>query len=201
MLRRLFAVGFAAAIAAPLLSATPASATVLFSCTNASGSATLTPGLSNTPTHQTDVSAVASISGCSNGETGSVGIGSGSGHSTVASVANANGNLSCLGNPPNNTPIIVGLTDPSFDIAWTLGGPGSSTGITKIKGSGAVARSKAVLVLTAGRYTPAPAGQKTKLKVTFNFIPNNGVCNGQAGNTTSVNIAITPSTSLIVQQS
>jgi hypothetical protein len=195
MLRRLIITGFVAALAAPVFAIAPAHASVLFSCTSGAGGAGLTPGLGNTPTHQTDVGAIFGFSSCSNGESGSVGVGAPSGYNTVASVANANGNLTCTTNPPNNTPIITGLTDPAFNIAWGLGGP-VSAGIIKIKSSGTIGTSKAVLVINSGKYAP-PLGQKTKVKAAFAFAPANGSCS-DADPTT--NVSLTLSGTLIVQQ-
>jgi hypothetical protein len=173
MLRRLVVAGLAA-IAVPAFYITPTSAAVLFSCTSGSGGGFLQPGLGSTPVYQTDVSASLSINGCSNGETASVGAGSASGFSTVRSGPGApNKTLSCFSNYPNNTLIMAGFTDPSFGINWGQGG--SSSGIAKLKASGAIATYKTVLVITAGKYA-APAGQKTKLKGTFTGSPVTGDC-------------------------
>jgi hypothetical protein len=89
------------------------------------------------------------------------------------------------------------LTDPSFDIAWAAGG--TSTGITKIKSSGVVGRNKAVLVITAGKHAPDLAGEKAKLKATFDFTPTNGGC-ADGNRTTSVSIAKTTGTNVIIQE-
>jgi hypothetical protein len=174
MRRRLVVAGLAAVIVGPALSVGPGSAAVLFSCTSGSGGGYLQPGLGSTPVYQTDVSSSLSISGCSNGETASVGAGSASGFSTVKSGPGApNKTLSCFTNYPNNTLIMAGFTDPSFGINWGLGG--SSSGIAKLKASGTVNVYKAVLVITAGKYV-APAGQKTKLKGSFTGSPVTGSC-------------------------
>ena len=55
MLRRLIVAGLAAGLAAPILAITPASSAILVTCTAASGTATLTPGLGKNQTAQTDV--------------------------------------------------------------------------------------------------------------------------------------------------
>jgi hypothetical protein len=192
----------AAALAAPILAVTPASAAILFSCSALSATASLTPGISHTPTAQTDVSGTASLSGCSNGETGSIGIGAGAGHNAVTTFPPRP-----IGCPvaaggagpdyPENTPILSG-PDPSFGISWSLGG--SSTGILKAKAGPVSApnEAKVVLVITAGKYAP-PAGKKTKIKGPGAYLPLDSFsCTDDSDPLTSVSIS--NSASWIVQQ-
>jgi hypothetical protein len=186
MLRRLIAVGFAAAMAAPLLSVAPAHAAVLFSCSSVTGSGTLTPGLSTNPTLQTDVSALVSVSGCSNGQTASIGVGTGAGLNVVKSVAGKP--INCASNYANNVKIIAGNTFPNMQITWSSGPV--SQGLTTIKGSGTAAKAKAVLKITSGQYAPA------KFKVTFTFAPTNGACSDASPTTT---VSLTNSGNGIVQ--
>ena len=202
MLRRLVVAGLAAAFAAPILAITPAPAAVLFSCTAVSATASLTPGISHTQMAQTDVSGSASMSGCSNGEVASIGIGAGAGHNAVTTFPPRP-----IGCPvaaggagpdyPENTPILTG-PDPSMGISWSLGG--SSTGILKAK-AGAIAtpnEAKIVIVITVGKYAP-PAGKKTKIKGPGGYVPLDSFsCTDDSDPLTSV--SITNSASWIVQQ-
>jgi hypothetical protein len=186
MLRRVIAVGFAAAMAAPVLTVSPAHSAVLFSCTSVSGSGSLTPGLSTNPTLQTDVSAAASVGSCTNGQTGSIGIGTGAGLNQVKSVTGKP--INCASNYPNNDKIIAGNTFPNMQITWSSGP--ASQGLTTIKGSGTASFAKAVLKITSGQYAPS------KFKATFQFLPSNGSCSDADPTTT---VSVTLSGSAIVQ--
>ncbi len=188
MFRRLILVGMAAALAAPIVAISPASSAVLFSCTSATGSATIAPGLGATPTAQTDLSGLASISGCTNGQTGSAGFGTGAGLNVVDSVGGANGLLNCTTTKPNNTKILSGNTFPNMNIDWASGA--DSSGLTTVKTTGTVGTSKAVLKITSGQYAPA------KVKATFTFTPSSGSCTYEDP-VTSVTITLT--CSVIVQ--
>jgi hypothetical protein len=181
MLRRIIIGGLAVALAAPIFATTPASAVILFTCSTGSGSASITPGISHNQTAQTDFSALASISGCSNSDSASVGLGSGAGVNTITSFPPRP--LGCPvaagGAGPdyaNNVPILTG-PDPSFTATWA--DTSTSTGIAKVKSAGPAAPLtdiKVVLVITAGKYL-APAGQKTKLKGTASWTPvDSGNC-------------------------
>ena len=160
MLRRLVLAGLATAMAAPVITIGPASAAILFSCSTAAVTATLTPGLSHNQTAQT-ASATGTLSGCGSG-------GGGSGTLTVSSVSSFPPRP--LGCPisqggagpdyPDQTPLLLGA-NPSFTIDWAAGA--DSTGIAKVKASGVSGELKIVFSVTAGQYTP-PSGQKTKLK-------------------------------------
>jgi hypothetical protein len=173
MRRRFAAAALAAVTAAPAFSAGPAAAAVLFSCVSASGSTSMTPGLGHNQTAQT-ASALASIGSCSNGRTGSIGLGAGAGLEVVASFPSRP--LGCPeaggGAGPDyadQTPLLLG-NDPSFSIAWDVGG--SSTGIAKVKSAGPVdfTTVKIVLSITAGQFAP-PVGQKTKVKGPVTLAP------------------------------
>jgi hypothetical protein len=156
--------GFAAALAVPIFVATPASGTVLFSCSSANIETYLNPGLSHNPTAQTaqtiNLSQGSYVSGC--------GAGGGSATLTVSpinsypprplgcpeSYGGAAGN-----NYPDQTPLLIGGNN-SFSLGWASG-PASS-GIAKVK-AGIPGQLKLVFVITSGQFSP-PAGQKTKLK-------------------------------------
>jgi hypothetical protein len=194
MLRRIVIVGFAAALAGPILTVTPAEAAVLFNCGTVTGTVTLNPGLTNVPAHQDDVSGASDNFSCDNGDGGSFAFGSGAGLSTVSSVASFNGDVACSMTAPNNTVLMTGLTDPSVGFLWDADGGATSSGITKIKAAGSSDEVKLVLVITAGRYAP-PIDKKTKMKGTFAFAPNNGSCSGIDPTT-----QITLGGSVIVQQ-
>ena len=169
MLRRLVLAGLAIAVATPVLSIAPASAAILFSCTAATTTASLTPGLSHNQTAQS-VTATGTLSGCGTG-------GGGSGTLTA-------GTLSSFGSRPlgcptsqggagpdyaDQTPLLLG-SDPSFDIDWAAGA--NSTGIAKVKASSATGQLRIVFNITAGQYTP-PSGQKTKVKGSIQLIGAN----------------------------
>jgi hypothetical protein len=181
MLRRIVIGGMGLALALPIFATSPASSAVLFSCSTVSGTASITPGISHTQMAQTDFSALASISGCSNADSASAGIGSGAGVNTVTSFPTrpVGCPVAAGGTGPdyaNNVPILTG-PDPSFTATWA--DTNTSTGIAKVKSAGPAAPLtdiKVVLVITAGKYL-APAGMKTKLKGTASWAPvDSGNC-------------------------
>jgi hypothetical protein len=175
MLRRFIVVALAAALTAPIVVVPPASAVVLLTCTTLSASSSLTPGLSHTPTAQSDMHTAASISGCS-----SAGGGGPTGATLVAGAATFPGSTPTttygprpLGCPvgdggagpdyPDQTPILIS-GDPGFRITWTDNT--TSSGIVKFKSSGPPVGGldwKIEFPITSGRYK-APAGKKTRLK-------------------------------------
>ena len=165
LLRRLLIAGMAAALATPVVTATPSSATILFSCSSARIETGISPGLSHNPTAQTvstlDFDQGSYITGCGGGG-GYASLSVGTLHSfpprplgCPESQGGAAGN-----NYPDQTPLLIG-GDPSFTLAWATGP--ASTGLAKVKSAGDVAELKIVFVITAGQFSP-PAGQKTKLK-------------------------------------
>jgi hypothetical protein len=203
MLRRLALAGLAVALAAPALTASPASGAVLFSCSGASATATITPGLSHNQTAQT-VSATGALSGCGTGGGGSATLTAGAPNLLNSYPSRPLGCPTTLGGAgpdyPDQTPVLLGA-DPSFDIDWAAGA--DSTGVAKAKagpaGSGTL---RIVFNITAGQYMP-PAGQKTKLKGALalnGVIPTNDTftCADDSDPASSVNFV--NSGSLIVTQ-
>jgi hypothetical protein len=175
--RRITAVVLTAALAVPLVTAAPAPGAILFSCTSIDdGSfANLAPGLHHDQMAQTDVYGAVFASSCSNADTMAVFVGSYAALGTVASYPSRP--LGCpeaLGGAgpdyADQTPILLGPTDPSFSINWGMGG--NSSGIAKAKSAGPTAPGSIRLVfnITSGLYVP-PAGQKTKVKGMVSFTP------------------------------
>jgi hypothetical protein len=182
MLRRLIVAGLALGLAAPVFVLTqPASAAILLTCTTVSGTSTLTPGLSHNQTAQSDVDTSATFSGCS-GTLGKTG-----GTAVTGSPATPNTTHSFpprpLGCPTalggagpdyaDQTPVLIS-SDPGFEITWSGGGGGNSTGVTKVKSNGPLnpGTVRTVLVVTGGSVNPTPpAGQKNKIKGKLNFTP------------------------------
>jgi hypothetical protein len=207
MRRRFIVIGLAAALAAPALAVTPASAFVIFTCTSASGTAFIAPGLSHTPAPQHHgAPAGISLGSCSNLQTGSMEVGAGGPSSLNAVATFPPRPLGCptaLGGAgpdyPNQTPIFFGA-DPSFKVVWSSGP--NSTGIAKVKSAGPSAPTtlKIVFVVTAGQYAP-PAGKKTKIKASLDIAPIDTFnCVNDSDPISSVSVMLSPSTSLIVQQ-
>ena len=196
MLRRLILVGLATAMAAPVFAITPASAVILFSCTGATTTATITPGLSHNQTAQT-VSATGTVSGCGTG-------GGGSGTFTAGTLNSFPPRpLGCPvsqgGAGPDyadQTPLLIG-SDPSFVVDWAAGA--DSTGIAKVKASGVSGELKIVFNITAGQYTP-PSGQKTKIKgsILLTGVNDTFTCADDSDPASSVNFV--NSGNLIVKQ-
>jgi hypothetical protein len=201
MVRRLIIGGLMAGLAAPVFAVAPANAAILFSCSSFTGSATISPGLSHNQTAQ-NVSAAGSITGCTNGDSASVGVGSGAGWNAFTNFPpKPLGCPTALGGAgpdyADQTPILFG-PDPSFGMTWSLGG--SSTGIAKAKSNGPAnpGTVRSVLVITSGKYA-APAGQKTKVKGRIDFVPTDSfTCADDSDPISSV--ALTNNGSVIVQQ-
>ena len=165
MLRRLMFVGFAGHCGSRSSPSHQRSATVLFSCTTFSGSAALTPGLGHTQTAQT-VSGSGSISGCTNGQSGSVVFGSP--NSMASFPPRPLGCPTALGGAgpdyANQTPILLGA-NVAFTITWTSGSP--STGVAKAKSAGPAEPGNVRTVLTIKNSTQYDPGKvKTKLAFT-----------------------------------
>jgi hypothetical protein len=191
MLRRLVIAGLAAGLAAPIFVTTPANAVILMTCTSASGSATLTPGLGHNQTAQSNVASTATFSGCNNGQTGGS-VSSGSPNPTHSYPPRPLGCPTVLGGAgpdyADQTPILIS-SDPGFTITWNVGGP--STGIVKVKSHGPANPGdvRILLVITSGQYAP-PAGKKTKLKGLLNFTPTGSwECADDANPITTVSLS------------
>jgi hypothetical protein len=209
MLRRFILAAFAAALALPAFSVTPASAAIIGVCTTFEGSATIAPGLGNTKQAQTDVNATGYLE-CLVSEAGNglVFLGSGFGLSPVTSYPQRP--LGCpvaLGGAVGNdyadqTPILIGPAFPSFEMYWELG---ESKGITKVKASTTGNQWRLVLVITSGQYAPPP-GMKTKIKGQVNFVPVGTLgtdwdCSATAGNTNPIeSVTLTNNGLFTIQQ-
>ena len=198
MLRRLIVAGFAVAIAAPIFSIAPASSAVLFSCSTASGSATLSPGLGHTQTAQTVAVPSATVGPCSNGDTATISIGAG----FVSFPPRPLGCPVALGGAgpdyPDQTPELLGPSG-SLSISWS--GGGTSSGIPKTKAAPAteVGVVRTVLVITSGKYASTPP-VKTKLKGKITFTPTGSwECTDNAMPITSVSLGLPSGGSLIMQ--
>lgn len=159
MLRRFGIIVAAGALAAGgmIVSSAPAFA-ASENCTGGSGTATLSPGITNVPTQQT-ISASNSLTGCTGGKTGS------------ATVSTSNLKTVPTGNPPQQA-TCQGLFNPApsgtviasggtTSIHWSAGG--TSTGVSKLKSNGIVAQNKVVVKITGGPF----AGKKLKGVVHF----------------------------------
>jgi hypothetical protein len=177
MLRRIVIVSLATAVIGPVFTAAPASAVVLFTCSAYSGNITILPGLSATLHGQT-VSGTGGIGGCDNGQTATMKIGTAGGSGFHAVQTYASRPLGCpdaLGGPypayPDQTPILIGVDDPSFSVDWASGP--DSTGIPKVKSTGpeTAITVSVVFVITAGQYVSTVAGQKTKIKTMLAMTP------------------------------
>jgi hypothetical protein len=187
MLRRLVLAGVAAGLAAPAFALPPSSAVILFSCTGATTTAAITPGLSHNQTAQT-VTATGTLSGCGTGGGGSATLTAG----TLSSYPPRP--LGCPvsqgGAGPDyadQTPVLLG-PDPSFDVDWATGP--NSTGIAKVKASGVAMQLKIVFNITAGQYAP-PSGQKTKIKgsITLTGVNDTFTCADDSDPASSVNFS------------
>jgi hypothetical protein len=196
LLRRLVLAGLAAAVAAPVFALQPASAVILFSCTGATTTAAITPGLSHNQTAQT-VTATGTLSGCGSGGGGSATLTAGTLSSFPPRPLGCPVSLGGAGpDYADQTPLLIG-SDPSFDVDWATGP--NSTGIAKVKASGVTGELKIVFNITAGQYTP-PAGKKTKLKGSILLTSANDTftCADDSDPASSVNFV--NSGSLIVKQ-
>jgi hypothetical protein len=207
LVRRLIIVGLAAALAVPLHVTPPASAAILFSCPSVapggSSNATLTPGLSHTPSAQTVVGYLGIDSPCSNGETASVFLGTWWGNPITTYPPRPLGCPTAWGgagpDQPDQTPILLGPTDPSFGIHWFSTGT-TSEGIAKAKAGPTGTQWRIVLNVTTGKYAP-PAGKKTQMKGTLNIAPLAGETYTCADDSDpSSTLELTSAGSLIVSQ-
>ena len=185
MLRRFVLASLAAVLAAPIFVTTPSSAAVLFSCPGIDSSLGesnfgFMPGLSHTQTAQDawyDYVQIYNDGVCSNGQQLYIAAGTGVGDNPVTTFPPRP-----LGCPvawggagpdyPDQTPILLGATDPSFDIFWYATST-TSTGVAKVKQGATGDQWKLVFNITAGQYAP-PAGKKTKLKFTATIAPYPG---------------------------
>ena len=208
MLRRVIVAAFAAAIVAPAFAVPPASAVVLFSCTGFSATSFLNPGLGNTQADQAmEMIGSSTISSCSNGRTGTIQVGGGTGLSQAFSFPPKP--LGCpvalggaAGNDyPNQTPILLGA-DPSFKIDWNAGT--DSVGITKVKSAGpgtpSLQQFRLVFVISAGQFV-APSGQKTKVKGLVNWVAGDTFnCANNSNRITQLNLSLPGGGAMIAQQ-
>jgi hypothetical protein len=212
MIRRLVVAGLAAALASPVLPDTPASAEVLFTCSGIDGGFfLLSPGLSHTQTAQNAFYDTVNIYSqpCSNGEHALFRIGS------IFTDYGLNPTTSYptrpLGCPvvwggagpdyPDRTPILLGATDPSFNVHW-YSTDTSSTGIAKVKQGSTSTRWRLAFTITAGKYA-APAGMKTKIKFEAGIKAQRGndppfTCADDSSPVTGVNLL--SASSVLVQQ-
>jgi hypothetical protein len=184
MIRRIVMTCLATALAAPLYVSTPASGAILFSCPSISSGShlSLTPGWSHTQTAQTvGNSSVFVDSACSNGEAEwYVAFGQGwSGlHPTVTYPPRPLGCPFAWGGAgpdnANQTPILLGATDPSFGIFWPSTGD-LSWGIAKAKAGSSGSEYRLVFTITSGKYAAPtdvpPPGERTKVKLTVALSP------------------------------
>jgi hypothetical protein len=199
----------AAMLAAPVLALSPTNAAVLFSCTTigAGSYANIAPGLSHDQTAQTADGQV-NVSGCSNGQTGTVNIGSPFGHDPFVSFPSRP--LGCPvpigGAGPDyadQTPILVSSGGFGFLIDWSLGA--DSHGIAKAKSSGPTNPTKVrvVFVINSGQYlATSPAKTKVKGVVTFDPTadPDGFVCADNSNPIEKVSLSLGAGDTLIVQQ-
>jgi hypothetical protein len=181
MLRRLILAGLAAGLVAPLYVTTPASAAILFTCSGIDPDLsyfTFDPGLGHNQTAQDSPdSVVQNSTPCSNGALFVLAAGT---DWTVNAVTTYGPRpLGCPvawgGAGPDyadQTPILLGATDPSFAAFW-YPSMGTSTGIVKVKQGAAGDQWRLIYNITAGEGAP-PAGKKTKIKFTANIAPSDG---------------------------
>jgi hypothetical protein len=157
------------ATAAVGLGTTPAFATTLMSCTGGSGSSTLSPGISNTPTQQT-ISGTDTLTGCNGGGFGITG-----GTVTVANLKTVQ-----TGNPPAQPTCASLGTPPPKGTITALGGTANTTwsdgstsqGVIKLKSTGVIGQVNAVVKITSGRFFAS--GHTTKSKGVVTFTPASG---------------------------
>jgi hypothetical protein len=185
MVRRFVIAGLGAALAAPLCVAPRASAAVLFTCPAVADGApvSFSPGLSHTQTAQEasfgSIQFGTGDDACSNGEAGWLLWGDGVSPPTNPVLTYPARPLGCPvawgGTGPDyadQTPILIGATDPSFRVIWSGGDNGS--GIAKAKAGPVGTQFRFVFNVTAGRYAP-PAGKRTKIKFTVDIAPHPSV--------------------------
>jgi hypothetical protein len=170
--------GLAAGLATPLYATPPATAAILFTCPSVapggSSNATLSPGLSHTPTAQTVQGYLGIDAPCSNGETASVFLGTSwsSNPMTTYPPRPMGCPVAWGGAGPDyadQTPLLLGPTNPSFGIFW-FSTSTASEGIAKAKAGPTGTQWRIVLNITTGKYAP-PAGEKTQMKGTLNIAP------------------------------
>jgi hypothetical protein len=164
------AVAFASLMAAAAvgLGTTPAFASTLLTCTGGSGSSTLSPGVTNTPTQQT-ISGADNLTGCSGSGTITGGTVTVSGLKTVPT-GTPPMQASCPGllmTTPKGTLVATGGTATT---TWSDGS--TSTGSIKLKSTGMLAQVNAIVKITSGKFFAA--GHTTKSKGVVVFLPATG---------------------------
>jgi hypothetical protein len=181
MLRRLVIAGLAAVLAAPLWSVPHASAVVLFTCPGLDTPArdnpfVLHPGLNNTPRLQNMVLNRLSLydDPCSNGERLVIQFGDQSGVVTNSTLSYPSRPMACPASwggsdYPDGTPLLIGASDPSFQVTW-YSDDTTSTGVVKIKAGPVGSQLRLVFTITNGKYV-APAGTKTKIQLRVTIEP------------------------------
>jgi hypothetical protein len=139
----------------------------VLTCTGGSGTGTLSPGLTATPTQQT-ISGTDNLTGCS-----------GSGTITGGTVTTSRLKTLATGNPPQqascaelNTPPPKGtvVASGTGSILWSDGS--TSAGSIKLKSTGAVGTETETIKITSGQFFVA--GHITKAKGTISFHPATG---------------------------
>jgi len=148
----------------------PAFAAPTMTCTGGSGTATLSPGITNTATQQT-ISGTDNLTGCSGPGAGTItgGTITTSGLKTVATgTPPQQATCSGLGTaPPKGTVVAIGGT---VSISWSDGS--TSQGVIKLKSTGTLAQENSIIKITSGKFFVA--GHTTKLKGTLGFLPSSG---------------------------
>jgi hypothetical protein len=183
LLRRSIIAGLAAALAAPAFTVTPASAAILFTCPAIDGplesTIGFTPGWSHTQTAQDASASIGLDQPCSNGEMAQIDVGIGVAEGITATTTYPPRPVGCPeawgGAGPDyadQTPILLGATDPSFRANW-FSDFSASTGIAKAKAGPTGTEYRLVFNITAGKYAP-PAAKKTKIKLTVAISPYPG---------------------------
>jgi hypothetical protein len=200
MLRRFILAGLAAALAGPLYAVSPASATVLLTCNTIEpyyNYTNLAPGLSHTPSAQTMTGFFIADNCSDSGEAADVEYGTDWSQNPITSYPPRP--LACptvAPDYPDQTPILLGATDPSMRIDWSSG---TSFGIAKVK-QGQPDTWKLVYSITSGQYAP-PAGKKTKLKAEVSFTPNDSYdCFGDSDPASNFTLALAGGGSLVLNQ-
>jgi hypothetical protein len=134
----------------------------LLTCTGGSGTGTLSPGLTATPTQQT-ISGTDNLTGCS-----------GSGTITGGTVTTTSLKTLPTGNPPHQASCTELKTPPpkgtvvasgTVSIRWSDGS--TSAGSIKLKSTGAVGTETETIKITSGQFFLA--GHVTKVKGTISF--------------------------------
>jgi hypothetical protein len=146
----------------------PAFAAASLTCSGGSGTATLSPGLTNTPTQQT-IAGTDNLTGCSGPSTTITG-----GTITVSNLKTVTVNgqqatCSGLATPPPKGTLIADISGVA-SISWSDGS--TSAGVIKLKSSGTLAVEIVVLKITSGNFFVS--GHTTKLKGNITFAPSAG---------------------------